>query len=114
MAEPIDTPDDGEAAELLGPEVMKEYRADCAAQLAALDGALDAGQPMSPEILEAVRLTAHRLSGSAGTYGYAEASRLAKSLENRVIAAKKESVAPDAAELRLAIRELRRALRLPE
>lgn len=100
------SPEPNEAAELLGPEVMKAYRDDCAAQLEALEA--------SPSDLELARLTAHRLSGSAGTYGYAEASRLAARLERRVLDAKAGGPPPDAAELRLALRDLRRALSLPE
>lgn len=98
--------EENEAAALLGPEVMKEYRDDCAAQLDALG--------KSPSDLELIRLTAHRLSGSAGTYGYLEASRLAARLERRVLDAKAGGPAPDAAEMRSAVRELRRALSLPE
>ena len=108
------TPDDGEAAELLGPEVMKEYRDDCVVQLATLENALAEDKPISPECLETVRLTAHRLSGSAGTYGYAEASRIAARLERRVIEAKKAgpALAPRPEEIRLALREIRRGLDL--
>lgn len=99
-------PERNEAAELLGPEVMKEFLDDCAANLAAAEA--------SPADLELARLTAHRLSGSAGTYGYPEASRLAARLERRVLDAKAGGPAPDASELRLAFRDLRRALSLPE
>lgn len=98
--------EENEAASLLGPEVMKEYRDDCAARLDALE--------KSPSDMELVRLTAHRLSGSAGTYGYAEASRLAARLERRALEAKAGDPAPDDAELRAALRDLRRALGLPE
>lgn len=103
-----------EAAELLGPEVMKEYRDDCHTQLLALEVSLNANAPPTPEQLEAVRLAAHRLAGSAGTYGYAEASRVAASLEHRVLDSKKAdpALAPQAEELRLALSEIRRALEL--
>lgn len=101
-----DPSEPNEAAALLGPEVMKEYRDDCAAQLAALE--------KFPSDLELVRLTAHRLSGSAGTYGYAEASRLAARLERRVLDAKAGGPDPEASELRAAFQDLRRALSLPE
>lgn len=103
----------GEAAELLGPEVMKEYTDDCAAQLSSIEAALAAGGTVDPESLETVRLTAHRLAGSAGTYGYPEASALAMRLEHRVIDSKGTGLAPDAEEIRLALRGLRRALSLP-
>lgn len=98
--------EENEAASLLGPEVMRAYREDCAAQLDALG--------KSPSDLELIRLTAHRLSGSAGTYGYAEASRLASLLERRALDAKAGGPAPAAAEVSAAVRDLRRALSLPE
>lgn len=37
----------------------------------------------SPEAIEAVRREAHRIHGTAGTYGFAEASRIAAELEAR-------------------------------
>jgi two-component system sensor histidine kinase/response regulator len=105
----------GEAAELLGPAAMKTYRADCASQLAALEASLAAAsEPLGPELLESVRLAAHRLSGSAGTYGYDEASRVAARLEHRVLESKKTDpgLAPHADEIRLALRDIRRGLDL--
>lgn len=101
---------ENEAAALLGPAAMKEYRDDCAAALGALEAAVAAG---GDGVLETARLTAHRLSGSAGTYGYPEASAVAAGLERRVLDAKNGSPAPDAADLRAALAALRRALRLP-
>ena len=104
----------GEAAALLGPEVMKEYADDCASRLAELESALPSAAQAGPEFLESVRLTAHRLSGSAGTYGYEEASRIAGRLERRVLESRSGGMPPGPAEIRLALRELRRALSLPE
>lgn len=96
--------EENEAAALLGPEVMKEYRDGCADSLAALEaGVGEAG------FLETLRVTAHRLTGSAGTYGYPEASVLAARLEKRAV----EAPPPDAEEIRAAVAALRRALRLP-
>ena len=106
-------PEGGEAAELLGPEVMKEYLDDCTAQLCALEASLPAGNPVDPEFLESVRLAAHRLAGSAGTYGYPGASAVAASLEHRVLDSKGKELSPDTEEIRLAIRKLRRELGLP-
>ena len=42
-----------------------------------------AREPDSPELVEAVRREAHRVHGTAGTYGFAEASDIAASLERR-------------------------------
>src|SRR5688500_10368011 len=39
--------------------------------------------PGSPEAIEAVRREAHRVHGTAGTYGFGEASDIASSLERR-------------------------------
>ena len=41
--------------------------------------------PGDPVLLDALRRDLHRLHGTAGSYGYAEASRLAAALEDRVI-----------------------------
>jgi len=103
-----------EAADLLGPEVMKEYRDDCDSQLLALEVSLNANAPLTPGVLESVRLAAHRLAGSAGTYGYDEAGRVAAKLEHRVLDSKKgdTALAPQTEELRVALREIRRALEL--
>ncbi|PIR15453.1 MAG: hypothetical protein COV48_14295, partial [Elusimicrobia bacterium CG11_big_fil_rev_8_21_14_0_20_64_6] len=75
---------------------------------------LDSEKPLSPEFLESARITAHRLSGSAGTYGYDGASRAAARLERRMLEAKgsPERQPPQAAEVRLALREIRRGLDL--
>jgi chemotaxis protein histidine kinase CheA len=48
---------------------------DLAAQLAA--------SPDAPEALAALRGTLHRVRGTAGSYGFAEASQLAAALEER-------------------------------
>ena len=42
--------------------------------------------PDSPEAIEAVRREAHRIHGTAGTYGFGEASDVAASLERRCAA----------------------------
>ena len=103
-----------EAAELLGPEVMKEYRDDCDTQLRALEVSLTAGVPLTTEALESVRLAAHRLAGSAGTYGYPEAGRIAAKIEHRVLdsTTADPGLAPQAEEIHLALREIRRNLDL--
>lgn len=41
--------------------------------------------PIAPVVLDAVRRELHRVYGTAGTYGYHEASRLAGTLEERAI-----------------------------
>ena len=107
-------PEENQARELLGTEEIGQYRAECAAQLGALASGLAEGKPISPELLGSIRVTAHRLAGSAGTYGYAEASRVAAGLERRVCEATAALPPPDAAEVLLAVRRLRRALNLPD
>lgn len=57
-----------------GPEIVGRFLA-LAAELARDEGAADA--------IEAVRREAHRIHGTAGTYGFAEASRIAAELERR-------------------------------
>ena len=42
-----------------------------------------ARSPDSPDTIEAVRREAHRVHGTAGTYGFGEASEIASSLERR-------------------------------
>lgn len=41
--------------------------------------------PTAPEVIEAVRRELHRVHGTAGTYGYHDASRLAAKLEERAV-----------------------------
>jgi chemotaxis protein histidine kinase CheA len=40
--------------------------------------------PTDPELLDVLRRELHRVHGTAGSYGYAEASQLAAALEERV------------------------------
>ena len=42
-----------------------------------------ASAPDSPDVIEAVRREAHRIHGTAGTFGFGEASDIAASLERR-------------------------------
>lgn len=44
-----------------------------------------ASAPTSPEVIETLRRELHRVHGSAGSYGFAEASRLAAAFEERAI-----------------------------
>ena len=44
-----------------------------------------AASPAAPDVVEALRCELHRVHGTAGTYGFAEASRLAASLEAEVV-----------------------------
>ena len=78
------TSHDGSAREAL--RVMRErYRAGSSAIVArflALSEEM-ALSPESPELIEAVRREAHRIHGTAGTYGFSEASDVAASLERR-------------------------------
>ena len=50
----------------------------------ALAGQL-AAAPAAPEVVAALRRELHRVHGTAGSYGYAEASRLAAKLEERTV-----------------------------
>lgn len=93
------------AADLFGPELMKEYLDDCAAQLASAE-ALCAG-PLDAAGREAVRVTAHRLAGSAGTYGFPEVTAAAKALETSLKAG-----TPPSAEVAASLAALRRGLGL--
>jgi DNA-binding response OmpR family regulator/HPt (histidine-containing phosphotransfer) domain-containing protein len=68
--------------------LRERYRATIANTVEAFRqlGAQLAVQPTAPELLETLRREVHRVRGSAGSYGYAEASRLAERIERRVIA----------------------------
>lgn len=93
------------AAELFGPELMKEYLDDCAAQLSAAEALCAA--PLDAAGRELVRVTAHRLAGSAGTYGFPEVTTAAKALEGSLKAG-----TPPSADVAAALAVLRRGLGL--
>jgi DNA-binding response OmpR family regulator len=64
-----------------------KYRAGLGATLGALEqlaAQVDA-LPTEPAVLESLRREVHRLHGSAGTYGFTDASRLAAALESRLV-----------------------------
>lgn len=66
-------------------QLRDRYRArspEVVGRFLALAGEL-ARDVLSPEAIEAVRREAHRIHGTAGTYGFAEASRIASELEVR-------------------------------
>lgn len=65
----------------------------------ALEGAADRGR---------LRSTVHRLSGAAGTFGYAELSRLAGAVDDRLVVGQ-EAPRDDLAQLVEALRVLTRA-----
>ena len=76
------------AADFFGPEVMAAYAEDCRASLETARAL--ARKIPGPEAEAAAReamTIAHRLSGSAGTYGFDEAGRLAKELEKSLAGA---------------------------
>ena len=52
------------------------------ASFAALAAELRA-EPSSPEVIERLRREAHRVRGTAGTYGFTDAGQLAEALERR-------------------------------
>ena len=75
---------DGSTREAL--RVMRErYRADSGAIVERFLALADdiSRSPDSPDVIEAVRREAHRIHGTAGTYGFGEASDVAASLERR-------------------------------
>jgi CheY-like chemotaxis protein len=74
------------------PEMMRalreRFRASTLRTCAAFRslGLQLADTPDAPEVIDAVRRELHRVHGTAGTYGFAEASNLAAKLETRAIA----------------------------
>jgi DNA-binding response OmpR family regulator/HPt (histidine-containing phosphotransfer) domain-containing protein len=71
------------------PDALRaRYRAGVAAALTVVEqlaGQLGAS-PGDPAVIESLRRELHRLHGSAGSYGFADASRLAAKLESRLVA----------------------------
>lgn len=64
-----------------------KYRAGVTATLTSLEhlaAQIDA-TPLEPAVLESLRREVHRLHGSAGTYGFSDASLLAATLEARLV-----------------------------
>lgn len=110
---PVETAAGAGASELFGPEIMGEYLSDCAADIQKAEAAVGLGQdPLGPAQLESLRVLFHRLSGSAGTYGFPEVSAAAKAFENRIIAAGKGAGAIAGKDALEALKELRRGLKL--
>lgn len=91
--------------ELLGADVMREYREICRSLLVDARAALTGGK------LEEVRAIAHKLTGSAGTYGFPQASAIARALETSLLAAAAGSQ-PPAARVDRMLSELERELGL--
>jgi CheY-like chemotaxis protein len=80
------TPSTAQATEAL--RVLRErYRATSANTVAAFHrlAAQLAVSPTAPEIVEALRRELHRVHGTAGSYGFVQASELAAVLEERAI-----------------------------
>jgi CheY-like chemotaxis protein/HPt (histidine-containing phosphotransfer) domain-containing protein len=68
--------------------VLRErYRATIANTVAALRQIADqlSADPSAPEIVDALRRELHRIHGTAGSYGFADASRLAADLEQAAV-----------------------------
>lgn len=65
--------------------VREKYREALPATLAVFSSLASrlAARPTDPEVVESVRRELHRLHGTAGSYGYHEASELAAALEER-------------------------------
>ncbi len=76
------------AATALALEALRQrYRASIANTLEAFRtlGARLAEQPDTPEVVESLRRELHRVRGTAGSYGFAEASRLSAVMEERAV-----------------------------
>ncbi|MCX5795496.1 MAG: response regulator [Elusimicrobia bacterium] len=72
-----------DAAALLGPELIREFLADCADQLRKLQDGLRAGQgPLSLDEIRALARAAHQFAGTTGTYGFPQAGAAAARLES--------------------------------
>jgi CheY-like chemotaxis protein/HPt (histidine-containing phosphotransfer) domain-containing protein len=68
--------------------VLRErYRATIANTVAALRQIAEqlAAAPTAPEVVDALRRELHRIHGTAGSYGFADASRLAAELEQAAV-----------------------------
>ena len=76
MAASPDSPD-------IPPELLAEYRRAIATQLADIGSAAERLEknPADRDALEAFRREVHKVRGSAGSYGFAEASNLAAGME---------------------------------
>ena len=83
------TPDPSKAAPLVTSPALRalreRYRASAPQFVAAFRelAARLATEPDSAPVIEALRTAAHRLRGTAGSYGFAHASELAADLEDR-------------------------------
>ena len=80
------TPSNGQMTDALRA-LRERYRATSANTVAAFRrlAAQLASAPAAPEVVEVLRRELHRVRGTAGTYGFAEASRLAAAFEERAI-----------------------------
>lgn len=106
------------AIELL-KALRERYRASSGNIVSALDGHAErlAHAPDSPEVIEAVRRELHRVHGTAGSYGFGEASNLAGAMEERAIRWASDASADRgerAAMLRRLARALERSFRVPD
>ena len=68
--------------------LRERFRETSAGTIALLDDLARhlGAEPAAPETIEALRRELHRVHGTAGSYGFSEASRLAAKLEQRVAA----------------------------
>jgi len=78
--EPGHTPDD------LPPGLLEEYLKSARTQVASLAEIADrlAASPRDTRVLDALRREVHKVHGSAGSYGFWDASRLAADMETTV------------------------------
>jgi len=66
-------------------DLMRKYRESIPSKLEQIARLIDEYEHSpSKENLAALKLAVHKLAGSAGTYGYPEASRLCKNLESQI------------------------------
>ncbi|RMG17266.1 MAG: Hpt domain-containing protein [Deltaproteobacteria bacterium] len=88
-------------------KLRQVYAAKLPAYLDAIERAIDAGAPVE------VRERAHRVRGSAGSYGFPEVSRAMAKIEGAVREAEEAGAAPDWQAVRTWLAEARVAAGTP-
>jgi len=91
MSQPTTVPSYQSSPSAIPSDVMaalrRRYRLTMARTIDVLRG--HAGQlavaPTAPEVLDALRREAHRIHGTAGSYGHENASDLAAAIEDRLV-----------------------------
>ena len=63
-------------------QIMREFRASLLVRISDMRAAMAAAQTGDPEARERLQTLAHRLRGSAGSFGLAEIGEIARIIEN--------------------------------